>query len=91
MKISAAIGLPFLCGVSAFTPDAIPTRVGSSVVSSSSAKLNFFFIGTLKRRRKATKVNDPTKANKSLNEKEVRALFELWNSAAHSAGCASRL
>ena len=94
MKFSTTIAsLAFLYGASAFAPNArvgVSTSstspvltnnyapIGSrSAIDASPTELGLFFANTMKRRSQDKKA----KAGNTINEKEVRALFELWNSA----------
>mmetsp|Transcript_2737 Transcript_2737/g.5836 ORF Transcript_2737/g.5836 Transcript_2737/m.5836 type:complete len:449 (+) Transcript_2737:236-1582(+) len=82
MKISsAAIALSFAYGASAFAPSVDPSRIGTPSTTASSTELDLFFMNTLKHKRAVSKVNKPARVNDSITEKEVRGLFELWNSA----------
>jgi len=96
MKFSAAIiSLSFLYGTSAFAPNSrvgisttAPTAlnkdfapIGSrSATDASSTELGLFFMNTMKRRSEAKKAGN-AKTGDAITEKEVRALFDLWNSA----------
>mmetsp|Transcript_14751 Transcript_14751/g.31341 ORF Transcript_14751/g.31341 Transcript_14751/m.31341 type:complete len:486 (-) Transcript_14751:163-1620(-) len=94
MKFSTTIAsLSLLYTASAFAPNA---RVGISTTSTSpvlgnnfapigsrsasdasATELGLFFANTMKRRKQ----DKQAKVGNMINEKEVRALFELWNSA----------
>ena len=87
MKFTAATIALITIGAEAFDPvqtsSPLPlARPASATVTTSSSALNLFGSNWLK--QKAFNSNRPAEAKKSLsdiNEKEVRALFELWNSA----------
>eukprot|EP00574_Skeletonema_japonicum_P008877 CAMPEP_0201736784 /NCGR_PEP_ID=MMETSP0593-20130828/40585_1 /ASSEMBLY_ACC=CAM_ASM_000672 /TAXON_ID=267983 /ORGANISM="Skeletonema japonicum, Strain CCMP2506" /LENGTH=595 /DNA_ID=CAMNT_0048230623 /DNA_START=35 /DNA_END=1822 /DNA_ORIENTATION=- len=80
MKFAAAtIVLAVVAGTEAFAPAQTSplARSASPDVATSSSALNLFGINTLK----AKMFNNPAKSSADISEKEVRALFELWNSA----------
>mmetsp|Transcript_16231 Transcript_16231/g.30963 ORF Transcript_16231/g.30963 Transcript_16231/m.30963 type:complete len:184 (-) Transcript_16231:502-1053(-) len=92
MKFSSiAVTLSFLYGANAFTPNA---RLGPSTSTiskvnvfapiagrTSSADLSLYMANAVKEGQSVKKVNGSTVSEDSISEKEVRALFELWNSA----------
>ena len=80
MKFTAAtIALAVIAGTEAFAPAQTSPliRSASPDVATSSSALNLFGMNTLK----AKMFNKPAKSSGDITEKEVRALFELWNSA----------
>eukprot|EP00573_Skeletonema_grethae_P003186 CAMPEP_0201687460 /NCGR_PEP_ID=MMETSP0578-20130828/1516_1 /ASSEMBLY_ACC=CAM_ASM_000663 /TAXON_ID=267565 /ORGANISM="Skeletonema grethea, Strain CCMP 1804" /LENGTH=591 /DNA_ID=CAMNT_0048171619 /DNA_START=13 /DNA_END=1788 /DNA_ORIENTATION=+ len=78
MKFTAAtIALAVVAGTEAFAPAQTSPLTRSADVATSSSALNLFGMNTLK----AKMFNKPAKSSADINEKEVRALFELWNSA----------
>eukprot|EP00985_Skeletonema_marinoi_P013871 scaffold6963_cov98-Skeletonema_marinoi.AAC.1 len=80
MKFTVAtIALAVIAGTEAFAPAQTSplTRSASPDVATSSSALNLFGMNTLK----AKMFNKSAKSSSDISEKEVRALFELWNSA----------
>jgi len=80
MKFTAAtIAVALMAGAEAFAPaqtSSVARPAAASVATTSSA-LNLFGMNTLKQKM----FNKPAKTSSDISEKEVRALFELWNSA----------
>jgi uncharacterized protein (TIGR02246 family) len=80
MKFTAAtIAVALRAGAEAFAPaqtSSVARPAAASVATTSSA-LNLFGMNTLKQKM----FNKPAKTSSDISEKEVRALFELWNSA----------
>ncbi|KAL7454189.1 hypothetical protein ACHAWC_009355 [Mediolabrus comicus] len=80
MKFTAAtIAVALMAGAEAFAPaqtSSVARPAAASVATTSSA-LNLFGMNTLKQKM----FNKPAKTSSNISEKEVRALFELWNSA----------
>jgi len=80
MKFTAAtIAVVLMAGAEAFAPaqtSSVARPAAASVATTSSA-LNLFGMNTLKQKM----FNKPAKTSSDISEKEVRALFELWNSA----------
>ena len=77
LATQSAAFAPNNAGISTRLATPVSPIVGPAVVSttSRSTELNLFGLG------KAKKLNKAAKVDGEITEKEVRALFELWNSA----------